>query len=110
MKIWPFYTNGFIDNVCNKDRRRGLVFIKMGGYSNTYTVVVDTTNYDIILEVVEIYNDQKFSKVEVIAIPYYVSKYKLMRIFNPWIDTKKIHWLLPSIFVDRDNKLRDILK
>jgi|GEM_PF-3857324 len=104
-----FKKNGFVDKV--KDRRLGLIFIKQESYS--YYIISRTgpnpQNYNMILEVKEIFNDKIYSKVDIVNIPFNSSD-KEIKNFNPWIDSSKIHWLSPSKPVDRDNKLSEILK
>ena len=102
---------GLVDGV--KNRREGLIYISSSDYDGkSYSIRSDKTGYNAIFEVKEIYNDKQLSKVEIVNIPYNICKRgdKITEYFNPWVDTTKIHWLSPSIPVDRDNKLSEILK
>jgi len=94
------------------DRREGLLFIQHDSSDDDYRVVDYKSNYNVIYEVKEIYNDKILSKVEIINVPFNrcLRKDAVTNNFNPWIDSTRVHWLSPSTPVDRDNKLNEILK
>lgn len=99
---------GIEDKVTNK--RVGLIFASASEYS--FSISNKSSSYNVILEVVEIYNDIELSKLKVTYVPYNksdVSERKIFKNFNPWVKNTFVHWLKPSIPVDRDNKLNDIL-
>lgn len=110
---------GLIDNV--KDRRIGLIYLKHSDNYDSYHMITipsfikvgkyGVSDYNIILEVKEIFNDKELSKVEIIHIPYNTcdAGKKCLSKFNPWVESSIVYWLSPSIPIDRDNKLNEIL-
>lgn len=101
---------GLVDNVT--DRREGLVFLLHDSSDDDYRITDHKSNFNVIYEIREIYNDKVLSKVEIINIPYNrcARKDSVTQNFNPWIHSDRIHWLSPSTPIDRDNKLNEILK
>ncbi len=102
---------GLIDSV--KDRRVGLLYL----YSNysSLTIINPNSNssYNILAEVIEIYNDKLLSKIEITNLSFNSSEKNLKYVrknLNLWIKSSSIYWLEPSISVKRDNKLTDILR
>ncbi len=115
-----FRRNGFVDNI--KDKRIGLLFLKIGYDTSTKPSITIITpnngnygNYNVIIEVKEVYCDKLLSKIKVISTPFNKSDYSKGRIleskyFPVWTENKNIYWLSPPTDVDRDNKLKEILK
>jgi len=113
--MWPFTKNiGLVDKVINK--RVGILFLDIGYSSISIKeqarVIKNQTNYNAIVEVMEIYNDKIFSKIQVINIAYNSSDKSnryISRRLKKWVESYDIHWLSPSVPIDRDNKLEELL-
>lgn len=111
-KSIPVTEPGFIDGV--KDRRKGLIYLNHSEF-DSYSIILkndkDRLGNNTLLEVEEIFNDKTMSKVRIVNVAWTrCASKELLSKFNPWIDSDKIYWLSPSVQVDRDNKLNDILK
>ena len=104
-----FRKKGFVDNLTNK--RIGLLFLR----KLSDRVYIDRSSYNTIVEVVEVYRDKTLSKIEAINVPFNSTDYSNSRILKDrylpvWTESENIYWLSPPIDVDRDNKLKEILK
>lgn len=104
----------FVDKI--ESKRIGLVFLRvMYNYIDIKPPEITKSDFNVILEVKEIFCDKSLSKIKVVDIPFNKSDYSKRKILNSkhfcvWIENKNIYWLSPPTDVDRDNKLKEILK
>lgn len=113
-----FRKKGLVDNIENK--RIGILYLKIQYESGNQAGVViispfNSGTYNAIAEVKEIYCDKLLSKIKVVNIAFNNSNYTKRNIlkskhFPVWIESKKIYWLSPPDDINRDNKLKEILK
>ena len=104
--MWFKKNKGLKDN--QSTHRVGLMYLKI---DTSYQLYVKTRDsYNIVAEVIEVYQDKELSKVEITKLYNYSKKRFRKNLFETWQKSSSIYWLCPPTDVDRDNKINDILK